>query len=108
MCALCAALGRADHWTDAAGRDGFSHDGARITRRAERRRRVALCKRVLAHHGLGVDDLGGSSFIVRDAAGAALEVHRLPEIWSAARRLTGHVCDPLDPALIATLAGDDR
>jgi hypothetical protein len=105
MCALCAALARTNHWSDAAGHAEFEANGRKVTRRAERRRRVALCRLVLAHYGLELADHGGSSFVVTNAEGAAAEVFQLAELWPAAARLAGRPCDPLDPALLRRLAG---
>lgn len=105
MCALCAVLGRANHWADAAGRAEFSWLGNKITRRSERSRRVALCKLLLGHYGLDLDDVGGTSYVVSNHAGRAEEAFRLPEIWTVAARLAGRPCDPLDPELIKVLGG---
>ena len=104
MCALCAVLGRSNHWTDAAGRSEFSVAGNKLTRRYERGRRAALIKPVVEYLGLDLDDWGGTSWLISDRAGRSEEVYQLTEIWAAAERLAGRTCDPLDPDFIEHLS----
>lgn len=104
MCALCAALGSSNHWTDAAGRAEFEVGGNKPTRRHERGRRAALIRPVLEYQGLDLNDWGGTSWLIDDGAGNNEEVYGLNEIWAAAERLAGQACDPLDPDFIEYLS----
>jgi hypothetical protein len=104
MCSLCGVLGAEDHWTDAAARPETFGGGAR-TRRRERLERIALANRILAHYRLHLGDFEGRSYVLRSATGRAQLVPDLVAMWSAAEKLVGRPCDPLDPGLIAALEG---
>lgn len=105
MCSLCAALGGSRYWTDAAGRAAFARGGRPVTLRQERSRRVALLNAVLAGAGLSVADWGGNSYVVKNAAGRSANVYSLTAIWNEADALAEAPADPLDPVLVAALAG---
>ena len=102
MCGLCGVLGTEAHWTDASARpDTFGGRGT--TRRQERFARIALANRILRHYGLRLGDFQGQSYVLRSATGRAELVPHLAGMWSAAERLAGRPCDPLDPALLWAL-----
>jgi hypothetical protein len=96
MCALCGVLGGPEHWTETAG-------AAPAARRRERAARVAVANRVLAHYAMRLDDWQASAYMLSTATGKRELVETLGHLWSAAERLGGRVCDPLDPALLARL-----
>ena len=81
-----------DHWAEDGG-----------GRRA-RVFRVALLNRVLAHFGLRLTDWSGRTYVLRDAKGRAAVVSDLGSLWAEAERLAGRPLDPLDPALVESLA----
>jgi hypothetical protein len=104
MCALCGVLGGSDHWTDPVARPGvFSRNSDAAERRRERMRRVQSANRVLKLFGLRLKDWQGSAFLLSTATGKTEIVDHLAHLWIKAERLTGRHCDPLDPALIASL-----
>jgi hypothetical protein len=104
MCALCGVLGNADHWTDAIARPGvFSRNADAAERRRERMRRVQCANRVLKLYGLKLSDWQGSAFLLSTATGKTEMVDHLAHLWIKAEKLTGRLCDPLDPALIERL-----
>ena len=108
MCALCGVLGSAAHWTDAAARQGvFTRNVGSLERRRERVNRVACAQRVLGFYGLTLSDWQGASFVLSTATGKTELVEGLAHLWSAAERLTGRPCDPLDPDLIRRLEAAD-
>jgi hypothetical protein len=107
MCSLCGVLGAEDRWTDAAARpDTFKTREGHATRRAERFERIALANRILRHYRLKLDDFQGQSYVLRSATGRQQLVPDLVGMWSAAEKLAGRPCDPLDPDLIAALERD--
>jgi len=104
MCALCGVLGGPDHWTDAVARPGvFSRYSDAAERRRERMRRVRCANGLLKFYGLKLNDWQGSAFLLSTATGKTEIVDHLAHLWIKAEKLTGRVCDPLDPALIARL-----
>lgn len=104
MCALCGVLGGTGHWTDAAVRPGlFTRNVDAVARRRERASRVAQANRVLAHYRLSLADWQGTSFLLSTATGKTEIVDNLAHLWSAAEKLHGRPCDPLDPALLDRL-----
>lgn len=103
MCSLCAALGGSRYWTDAAGNTAFSHDGRKVTLRAERMRRVAFLDLILGHYGLSVRDWGGNSYVLMDRRGRRENVYNLAGIWTLVDEMSAADCDPLDPELLARL-----
>lgn len=104
MCALCGVLGGSEHWTDAAWRPGvFTRNTDALERRRERTTRVALANRILRHYGLTLADWQGSSFVLATMTGRTEIVDNLTQLWSAAAKLRGEPCDPLDPGLVDRL-----
>jgi hypothetical protein len=91
MCSLCGVMNK-EHWAD-QGDD----------RRARIFRARAL-GRVLGHHGLTVDAWAPGVYVLRDHKGGTALVGDLPALWIEAERLSGRPLDPLDPALLASLA----
>jgi hypothetical protein len=107
MCSLCGVLGAEDHWTDASARpETFGGGRIQRTRRQERLERIALANRILRHYRLTLADFQGQSYVLRSATGRQELVPNLVGMWSAAEKLAGRPCDPLDPDLIAAL--EDR
>ncbi len=107
MCALCGVLGGVGHWTDAVARPGvFTRTATPVERRRERAARVAQANRILRHYRLSLADWQGTSFLLSTATGKTEIVDDLTHLWSSAEKLTGRPCDPLDPALLAELAGN--
>ena len=105
MCGLCGVLGAEDHWTDASARPEAFGD-RRATRRQERFARIALANRILGRYGLKLGDFEGQSYVLRSATGRTELVPNLVGMWSAAEKLAGRTCDPLEPDLIAVLERD--
>ena len=104
MCALCGVLGGGSDWTDAAARPGvFTRNTDSLQRRRERINRVACAQRVLGFYGLALSDWQASSFVLSTLTGKTEIVDNLTHLWSAAEKLTGRPCDPLDPQLIERL-----
>lgn len=109
MCSLCGVLGGNEHWTDAVVRPGvFTRNVGSVDRRRERARRVAAANRMLAAFGMSLSDWQGASFVLATRTGKSEMIEDLGHLWPAAERLSGRICDPLDPGLIARMeAGDD-
>ena len=106
MCALCGVLGGAGHWTEAVARPGvFTRTATTVERRRERAARVMQANAVLRYYRLTLSDWQGASFLLSTATGKTEIVDNLTHIWSAAEKLIGRPCDPLDPALLAELEG---
>ena len=104
MCALCGVLGGAEHWTDAVARPGvFTRNTDAASRRRERLDRVAAANRVLKHYRMSLADWQGSAFVLSSATGKTEIVDNLAHLWTAAERLLGRPCDPLDVELIAVM-----
>lgn len=104
MCSLCGVLGGNEHWADAVARPGvFTRNLDRIDRRRERTNRVHAANRVLAAFGMRLSDWQGSSFVLSTLTGKSEIIEDLGHLWSAAERLSGRICDPLEPGLIARM-----
>jgi hypothetical protein len=104
MCALCGVLGGAEHWTDAVARPSvFTRNTDAASRRRERLNRVAAANRVLRHYRMSLADWQGSAFVLSGATGKTEIVDNLAHLWTAAERLLGRPCDPLDEELIAVM-----
>jgi hypothetical protein len=104
MCSLCGVIGGNEHWTDAAARPGvFTRNVERLDRRRERTRRVSAANRVLAAFAMSLSDWQGSAFVLATRTGKSEMIEDLGHLWPAAERLSGRVCDPLDPSLIARM-----
>jgi hypothetical protein len=104
MCSLCGVLGGPEHWTDAVARPGvFTRNTDVGARRRERMKRVAAANRVLSHYRMNLADWQGSAFVLSSATGKTEIVDNLGHLWTAAERLTGKPCDPLDAELITAM-----
>src|SRR5438094_9777272 len=102
MCALCGVLDGAEHWTDAPARPGvFSRNTDTASRRRERLNRVAAANRVLKHYRMTLADWQGSAVVLSSATGKTESVDNLAHLSTAAERLPGRLCDPLDAEPIA-------
>ena len=108
MCVLCGEFVAQVHWTDRRHEDGVRAAEISIgefdrARTRERLRRASLANRVLSHYNLGLEDWGGSKYVLRDRTGRSELVQDLGSLWPAAEKLAGRPLDPLDPALHAAL-----
>ncbi len=104
MCSLCGVLGGGTHWTDPGAQpEAFQTRPGQPTRRQERAGRIALANRILRHYGLKLGDFEGQSYVLRSATGRQAMVPDLVGMWTAAEKLAGRACDPLDPDLIGAL-----
>jgi hypothetical protein len=104
MCALCGVLDGSEHWTDAPARPGvFTRNTDAASRRRERLNRVAVANRVLIHYRMSLADWQGSAFVLSTATGKTEIVDNIAHLWTAAERLLGKPCDPLDAELIAAM-----
>lgn len=99
MCALCGAFGIVEHWTD---RPDTAVD---TTSAAERQQRAQAANRLLGLYGLHLTSWGGR-YTLTSRTGKTAVVDSFGAIWAAAEKLSGQVCDPLDPATIA--AAEER
>ena len=104
MCALCGVLGAAEHWTAAVARPGvFTRNIDPASRRRDRVNQVAAANRVLKHYRVSLADWQGTAFILSSATGKTEIVDNLGHLWTAAERLTGKPCDPLNAELITAM-----
>ncbi|WP_315834015.1 hypothetical protein [Bradyrhizobium prioriisuperbiae] len=104
MCALCGGLGGDEHWTDAVAREGvYTRNADPVQRRRERALRVRVANRALKPFGLRLADWQGASFLLTTLTGKSEIVGDLGHLWSTAERLSGRLCDPLDPDFLARL-----
>src|SRR4029077_7313245 len=104
MCALCGVLGGAEHWTDAVAKPGvFTRNTDAASRRRERLKPVAAAHGVRQHYRMTLADWQGNVFVLSGATGKTEIVDNLAHLWTAAERLIGGPCDPLDEKLIAAM-----
>lgn len=96
MCGLCGTFGSADHWTDGVAQAGTSFPAA------ERRRRAGIANEVLGLYGLKLMEWS-NRFTLSGRTGKSAVVDQFGAIWTEAEKLTGRVCDPLDPAVIEAM-----
>ncbi len=105
MCALCGVLGGKGHWSDSASAPAaFAGRAEPQTRLRERQARTRLLNAVLKHFGVAVRDWSGNAYLLTGRTGRTAIVETVGEIWSAAERLSGRTCDPLDETYLAALA----
>jgi hypothetical protein len=90
MCGLCGMLAEGRRWLDA----GVTTLDPRAMRQ-ERRRRIAIVRRVLAPLRVTVDDWEGASFILRGPTGRVEIVDNLLDLWRKAEELGRRRLDPL-------------
>ena len=62
---------------------------------------------MLGLYGLTLSDWQGTSYVLSTATGKTEIVDNLTHLWSAAEKLLGRPCDPLDPALVGRLEAAD-
>jgi hypothetical protein len=106
MCALCGVLGGKGHWSDSASAPAaFAARTEPQTRLAERQARARLLNVVLKHYGVTIRDWSGNAYLLTSRTGRTAIVETISEIWSAAERLGGRICDPLDDGYLAALGG---
>jgi len=107
MCGLCGILAGARR---GAGPEASLFAAAASTThgRQERHKRLRLLNQVLRHYRLTLTDFAGSGFVLRSPTGRSELVSSVGALWPAVERLSGKPCDPLDPALLATLDGRTR
>ncbi len=104
MCAFCALLSGGSHWSE-AGTDAARTDApAGRERLLERRGRVRLVNRILAHHGCALKDWNNNSYILRGQRGQTSLVESLPQVWARAEEISKKPADPLDPELLKALS----
>ena len=89
MCGLCGVFGVAEHWSDGSGNSS-----------AEAQHRVAVGNDLLSVFGLRLAEWQGRFTLTGPTGGSAV-VDNFGSLWPAAERLTGKLCDPLDPDVIA-------
>jgi hypothetical protein len=105
MCALCGVLGGSGEWSDSATAPAvFAGRTQPQTRLRERQARTRILNAVLKHHGVSVKDWSGNSYLLTSRTGRTAIVETVGEIWGAAGRIAGCVCDPLDERYLGTLA----
>jgi hypothetical protein len=105
MCALCGVLGGKGEWSDSAAAPAvFAGRTQPQTRLRERQARTRILNAVLKHHGVSVKDWSGNSYLLASRTGRTAIVETVGEIWAAAERIAGGICDPLDERYLATLA----
>lgn len=91
MCGLCAVFAL-DHWAELG-------DGRR-----DRALRTRMLQGVLRHFGLALYEWAGAVYVVSDHKGRTAVVEDVGTLWRVAESLHGGPLDPLEPALLATLA----
>ena len=103
MCALCGVLGGAEHWTEAVARPGvFTRNTDPASRRRERMKSGGGGEPGSETLPSDASPTGrGARSSCRRATGKTEIVDNLAHLWTAAERLLGRPCDPLDEELIA-------
>jgi hypothetical protein len=95
MCSFCGSLGGDTHWSDSAP------DSAE--RQRERLVRERLTTAILAHYGVRLKAADGDAYALTGKVPAAERAAHLVAMWPLVDRLSGALCDPLDPTLLALL-----
>ena len=99
-------LGGKRHWSDSASAPAaFAGRTEPQTRLGERQARTRLLNVVLKHYGVVVSDWSGNAYLLTSRTGRTAIVETIGEIWSAAERLGGRICDPLDEGYLTALSG---
>ena len=98
MCMLCGALGIEQHWAE--------KDRDAPGRKRERRVRIRLLNRVLRHYGMDVK-LWGRAYMLNRRGGTSQRADNLGALWLGVEQASGRRCDPLDPAFLSELSGED-
>jgi hypothetical protein len=81
-----------------------SHWAEQGESRRARTLRTQFLRRLLRHFGLTLDEWAGSVYVVSDRKGNTSVVQDIGALWSTAQTLLGRPLDPLDPALLESLA----
>ena len=104
MCGFCALMPGAEHWSEVGSAAPAQGDpSSQGSRQRDRLHRIALLNRITRHYGIAVRDWAGTSWIVSHATGETAVIDRLADLWPTVERLARRRCDPLSPALIASL-----
>lgn len=104
MCALCGVLGGKGEWSDSVNAPTvFAGRSQPQTRLRERQARTRILNTVLKHHGVSVKDWSGNTYLLTSRTGRTAIVETVSEIWSAAERIGGGSCDPLDERYLSSL-----
>jgi len=99
-------LGGDAHWSESdAAPAAFAARREAHTRQRERQTRVRLLNAVLRHYGLNVTVWAGNSYLLSTRTGRTEIVDDLAHLWTAAERLSGKRCDPLDDQLLHAMRG---
>ena len=105
MCALCGVLGGKGHWSDSASAPAvFASRTEPQTRLRERQTRVRILNAVLKHQGVVAKDWSGNAYLLTSRTGRTAIVDTIADVWPAAERISGRVCDPLDEQYLSRLA----
>jgi hypothetical protein len=105
MCALCGIFGGKGHWSDSASAPAvFAGRAEPQTRLRERQDRTRILNAVLQDHGVVVKDWSGNAYLLTSRTGRTAIVDTVGEIWTAAERIGGRTCDPLDEKYLSALA----
>jgi hypothetical protein len=108
MCALCGVLGGKGHWSDSASAPAvFAGRTEPHTRMRERQTRARILNAVLKDHGVVVKDWSGNAYLLTGRTGRTAIVDTIAEVWPAAERISGRLCDPLDDRYLTTLASGE-
>ena len=106
MCALCGVLGGKGHWTDSGSApEVFASRIEPQTRLRERQARVRILNAALKHQGVVAKDWSGNAYLLTSRTGRTAIVDTVADVWPAAERISGRVCDPLDEQYLSALAG---
>ena len=104
MCGFCGLMLGADHWSEMRKAPPEQGDhSSQGSRQRERLHCIALLNRITRHYGIAVRDWEGTSWIVSHATGETAVIDRLADLWPTVESLARRRCDPLSPALIASL-----
>ena len=107
MCSLCGVLGGNEHWADAAAREGvYTRNVDPMLRRRERAQRVRVANAVLKLYGMKLSDWQGAAFLLSTLTGKSEIVEDLGHLWPMAEKLSGRLCDPLEPDFLKRLEAD--
>jgi hypothetical protein len=104
VCGFCGWVGGALHWSEDAATPACADGLEQGSRQRDRLRRSALLNRVTRHYGVQIADWAGTSWILSHVTGETAVIDRLADLWPAVERMAKRPCDPLNPALLASLA----
>ena len=109
MCVLCGELVMKVHWTDQKIHDKEVDPFVRVgeSQRIRVRSRIQRAKfttRILEYYGLRLSDWNGSRYVLSDKKGNTLVIKDLGDMWTEAQKLVRTKMDPLDSALLKSIA----